>query len=243
MTALLQSQLLQLRTLRSSYVVAGVMVLFVALIAGFVSADAGAADLDTAKQLREPLAAGAGIMVAVVVAVLSAGRVSGEYRHGTIVQRVLAAPSRRSMVVSALVVHAAYAAAVAAVAFAVGVVIAAAVLAPTAYTNGLTGGALATTAGAVVLAGASFGAMGAALGFIARSQVAAVVTVFAVFFAEKLLAPLLGAGAGYLPYSLLNSLLELDGPLGVPAAAIALTVFTLGTAGAAVVLTGRRDVD
>jgi len=29
----------------------------------------------------------------------------------------------------------------------------------------------------------------------------------------------------------------------VPAAAIALTVFTLGTAGAAVVLTGRRDVD
>ena len=57
--------------------------------------------------------------------------------------------------------------------------------------------------------------MGAALGFGTRSQLGAASTVFGVFFAEKLFGSVLGDAASYLPYSLLNSLLDLDGPLSV----------------------------
>jgi ABC-type transport system involved in multi-copper enzyme maturation permease subunit len=242
MTALLHSQYLQFRTLRSTYGVAGALIAMVAAVAGFVSNEAGDPDLVTVQQLREPLVASGGIMVAVVLAVLAAGRVAGEYRNGTIAQRALAAPARARMIGSALLAHGAFAALVSAVSFALGAVIAAVVLGPTEYTNGLTGGELASTAGGVVLAGVTFAVMGAALGFGTRSQLAAASTVFGVFFAEKLFGSALGDLAGYLPYSLLNSVLELDGPLSEGVAAVALTVWALAAAAAAVLLARRRDL-
>ena len=241
MTALLHSQYLQFRTLRSTYGVAGALIAIVAAVGGFVSNQAGDPDLMTAQQLREPLAA-SGIMVAVVLAVLAAGRVAGEYRHGTIAQRALAAPARARMIGSALLAHGAFAALVSAVAFAIGAAVAAVVLGPTEYSNGLAGAELATTTGAVVLAGVTFTVMGAALGFGARSQIGATSTVFGVFFAEKLFGSVLGDAAGYLPYSLLNSLLDLDGPLSESVAAVALSAWALAAAGVAVVLARRRDL-
>ena len=242
MTALLRSQYLQLRTLRSTYGVAGTLIAIVALTAGFVMKEAGTEELITAEQLREPLVAAAGIVVAVVMAILAAGRIAGEYRHGTIAQRGLAARGRARMVTSALLAHGAFAALVSAVSFGIGAAIAAAVLAPTEYTNGLTGGELAGTAGAVVLGGVAFTVMGGALGFITRSQLGAASTVFGVFFAEKLFGSLLGAASGYLPFSLLNSLLKLDGPLAPGLAAAVLAVTAVATGGAAVVLARRRDL-
>jgi ABC-type transport system involved in multi-copper enzyme maturation permease subunit len=242
MTALLHSQYLQVRTLRSTYGVAGALIAIVAAVGGFVSNQAGDPDLLTAQQLREPLAASGGIMVAVVLAVLAAGRVAGEYRHGTIAQRALAAPARARMIGSALLAHGAFAALVSVVAFAIGAAVAAVVLGPTEYSNGLAGAELASTTGAVVLAGVSFTVMGAALGFGARSQIGATSTVFGVFFAEKLFGSVLGDAAGYLPYSLLNSLLDLDGPLPEGVAAVALSAWALAAAGVAVVLARRRDL-
>ena len=84
--------------------------------------------------------------------------------------------------------------------------------------------------------------MGTAIGFLTRSQAPAVVTVFAWFFAEKLLGPVLGDAAGYLPFSLLNSLLELDGPLSVGLAAVVLTAIAAALCCLAATLTARRDV-
>ena len=242
MTALLKSQYVQLRTLRSTYGVAGALVVLVALIAGFVMGEAGTDELDTAKQLREPLVASAGIMVAVVLSVFAAGRTAGEYRHGTIVQRGLAARSRGRLVAAALSAYGAFAAVVGAVTFAIGAAIAASVLAGTGYTNGLTDTTLLTTGANVTLAVTAFAVMGGALGFIARSQLAAVSTVFGVFFAEKLFASALGDAAGYLPYSLLNSLLELDGSLSVGLSAVALTVWAIGAGAVAMALARRRDL-
>jgi hypothetical protein len=66
--------------------------------------------------------------------------------------------------------------------------------------------------------------------------------VFAVFFAEKLFGPALGSVSDYLPYALLNSLLELDGPLSVGLAAIVLTAIAAVLSCLAAFLAARRDV-
>jgi ABC-2 type transport system permease protein len=242
MTALLHAQLVQLRTLRSTYFVAGSLVALVALITAITMGEAGTPDLRTESQLREPLVAGAGIMVAVVMAVFAATRVAGEYRHGTIAHRALAAPQRPRFVAAALLVHAGLAAVVTAVAFAAGAAIAAPILAPKELSTGLAGGELAQVGAAVVLAGTAFALLGAAVGFLTRSQAPAVVTVFAVFFAEKLIGPALGPVGDYLPYALLNSLLELDGPLSVGVAALVLTVIATAVCGLAATTAARRDI-
>jgi ABC-type transport system involved in multi-copper enzyme maturation permease subunit len=242
MTALIHAQLVQLRTLRSTYVVAGSLVALVALITGITMGDAGSPDLHTESQLREPLVASAGIMVAVVMAIFAATRVAGEYRHATIAQRVLAAPHRPRYVAATLLTHGALAALVTAASFAVGVAIAGPILAPEDLTTGLAGGELVQVGAAVVLAGTTFALLGAAVGFLTRSQAPAVVTVFAVFFAEKLIGPALGPVSDYLPYALLNSLLELDGPLSVGLAALVLTATAAVLCSVAATAAARRDV-
>jgi ABC-2 type transport system permease protein len=242
MTALIHAQFVQLRTLRSTYVVAGTLVALVALITGITMDEAGSPDLVTETQLREPLVAGAGIMVAVAMAVFAATRVAGEYRHATIAHRVLASPQRTRLVAATLMAHATIAALVTAAAFAVGVAMADPLLAPKDLSTGLAGSELAQVSAAVVLAGTVFAVLGAAVGFLTRSPAPAVVTVFAVFFAEKLIGPVLGDIAGYLPYSLLNSLLELDGPVSVATAALVLVAITTVVSGVAAVTVQRRDV-
>jgi ABC-type transport system involved in multi-copper enzyme maturation permease subunit len=241
MTALIHAQVVQLRTLRSTYLVAGTLVALVTLITGITMSEAGSPDLRTASQLREPLVAGAGIMIAVVMAIFAATRVAGEYRHATIAHRMLAAPQRPRLVAAALLVHGTFAALVTAAAFAAGVAITGPTLS-TGLSTGLTGGELAQVGAAVVLAGTTFAMLGAAVGFLTRSQAPAVVTVFAVFFAEKLFGPMLGDASGYLPYSLLNSLLELDGPLSVALAALVLTATALALSCLAATIAARRDV-
>jgi ABC-type transport system involved in multi-copper enzyme maturation permease subunit len=242
MTALIHAQIVQLRTLRSTYLVAGTLVALVALITGITMGEAGSPDLRTESQLREPLVASAGIMVAVVMAIFAATRVAGEYRHATIAQRVLAAPHRARLVAATLLVHATFAALVTVAAFAVGAAIAAPMLASKDLSTGLAGGELAQVGAAVVLAGIAFALLGAAVGFLTRSQAPAVVTVFALFFAEKLFGPALGDASGYLPYSLLNSLLELDGPLSVGLAAVVLTATAAAVSCLAATMATRRDV-
>jgi ABC-type transport system involved in multi-copper enzyme maturation permease subunit len=242
MTALIHAQVVQLRTMRSTYVVAGALVALVALITGITMSEAGSPDLRTTSQLREPLVASAGIMIAVVMAIFAATRIAGEYRHATIAHRMLAAPHRPRLVAAAMLVHVAFAALVSAAAFAAGVAITEPTLGSTGLSTGLTGGELVQVGAAVVLAGTTFALLGAAVGFLTRSQAPAVVTVFAVFFAERLVGPMLGDASGYLPYSLLNSLLELDGPLSVGRAALVLTVIAAGVSGLAAITVGRRDV-
>jgi ABC-type transport system involved in multi-copper enzyme maturation permease subunit len=242
MTALIHAQVVQLRTLRSTYLVAGSLVALVALITGITMGEAGSADLRTEAQLREPLVASAGIMVAVVMAIFAATRVAGEYRHATIAQRVLASPQRPRLVAATLLVHATLAALVTAAAFALGAAIAAPLLASKDLSTGLAGGELAQVGAAVVLAGTMFTLLGAAVGFLTRSQAPAVVTLFAVFFAEKLIGPALGPVGDYLPYALLNSLLELDGPLSVGVAALALTTTAAALCCLAATTVARRDI-
>jgi ABC-type transport system involved in multi-copper enzyme maturation permease subunit len=242
MTALIHGQLEQLRTLRSTYVVGATLIALVGLITAITMGEAGSPDLRTESQLREPLVASAGIMIAVAMAIFAATRVAGEYRHATIAQRVLAAPQRPRLVVVAIAVHATFAALVTAAAFGVGAAVTGPMLEGKDLSTGLAGGELLQVGAAVVLASTAFAAMGAAVGFLTRSQAPAVVAVFVVFFAEKLFGGMLGELSGYLPYSLLNSLLELDGPLTVGLAAAVLAGTAAGVSALAAVTAARRDV-
>ena len=208
MTALVHAQLVGLRTLRSTYLVAGILIAVVAIVTGVTMHEAGSADLRTESDLRDPIVAAAGIMGAIIMAVFAATRVAGEYRHETIAQRVLAAPRRARLVVASLVVHGAFAAVVTGAAFLVGAALAGPMLAGKDLTTGLSGGELLHVGAAVVLAGSSFGLLGVSVGFSPRSPAPAVAAVFGVFFAEQLLGGWLGDVGGYLPFALLNSLLE-----------------------------------
>lgn len=242
MIALVHAQLVGLRTLRSTYLIAGVFIVVVAIVTGVTMNEAGSADLQTESQLREPFVAAAGIMGAIVMAVFAATRVAGEYRHDTIAQRVLAAPRRARLVVASLLVHGAFAAVVTGIAFAVGAALAGPMLAGKDLSTGLAGGELLRVGAAVVLAGTAFAVLGVGVGFLTRSQAPAVATVFGVFFVEKLLGGWLGDVGGYLPYALLNSLLEFEGPLSVGLAAVVLTASAVALAGVATVVAARRDV-
>ena len=242
MTALVHAQLVGLRTLRSTYLVAGILIAVVAIVTGVTMHEAGSADLRTESDLRDPIVAAAGIMGAIIMAVFAATRVAGEYRHDTIAQRVLAAPRRARLVVASLVVHGAFAAVVTGAAFLVGAALAGPMLAGKDLTTGLSGGELLHVGAAVVLAGSSFGLLGVSVGFLTRSPAPAVAAVFGVFFAEQLLGGWLGDVGGYLPFALLNSLLEFGGPLSVGLAAVVLTAIAIGLAVLAAVYAERRDV-
>ena len=139
MTALVHAQLVGLRTLRSTYLVAGILIAVVAIVTGVTMHEAGSADLRTESDLRDPIVAAAGIMGAIIMAVFAATRVAGEYRHDTIAQRVLAAPRRARLVVASLVVHGAFAAVVTGAAFLVGAALAGPMLAGKDLTTGLSG--------------------------------------------------------------------------------------------------------
>jgi hypothetical protein len=105
MTALIRSELLALRTLRSTWAVPAVLIALVAVIVTASFADAGSPGLTTPAQLREILVATAGILCAVGMALFAATRAAGEYRHNTITHRLLASPRRTPRLTATLLVY------------------------------------------------------------------------------------------------------------------------------------------
>ena len=233
MIALIRAELLQLRTLRSTWVAAVGLVALVTVVAVASAQEAGT----TPDELRSTVIAGAGVLSAIFFALLGALRVGGEYRHATIAQRVLSEPRRIRVVAAKLVTYAGVAGAASALAFALAAALALAV----GDVSMTVGEALAATSH-VVLAGALFAVLGVAVGFVARSQPAAVVVVFGTFFAEKILASVLGDVASVLPFGLLDSLLNDDGALSPALSALVLSAIAAAVAAVAVTAFSRRDV-
>ena len=99
MITLIRSELDQLRSLSTTWLLPLGLLGLVALITGASTADVGKPGGMTPSELREPLVAPAGIMSAVAIAVFAAIRVGGDYRYETINLRFLA--SARSRVVFA----------------------------------------------------------------------------------------------------------------------------------------------
>jgi ABC-2 type transport system permease protein len=240
MSALLRSELLQLRTLRNTYIVPIALLALVGLIVGASMGDAGEPGTTTPDQLREPLVITAGIMSAVFVAIFAVIRVGGEYRYETISQRFLAG-SRARVLIAKLVTYAALAAVLSLLAIGLGLAIASPVVASKDLTLDYSGADVVQLFGSVALGAILFAALGVAIAFICRSQAAALLVMIGLFPAEKVVGILLDENASYMPYGLLQSLLD-QGNASPLVGAIVLTVVTMAMCALAWVLLERRDV-
>jgi ABC-2 type transport system permease protein len=240
MSALIRSELLAVRTLRTSYIVPIALLALVGLIVGASMGDAGTPGTTTPDQLREPVVVTAGIMSAVFVAVFAVIRVGGEYRYETISRRFLAG-SRSRVLIAKLVTYAALAGVLSVLAIGLGLAIAAPVVASKDLTLDYSGADVLQLFGSVLLGAILFAALGVAIAFICRSQPAALLVVIGLFPAEKVLGILLDENASYMPYGLLQSLLD-QGNASPLVGAIVLAIVTMAVCVLAWVLLERRDV-
>ena len=239
MLTLMRADLVRLRTLRSAYAVTLIMFAMVAGLTAASLTEAGKEGMTTATQLREPLTASVGIMLAVTAALFAAMRVGGEYRYGTLGQRLLATPRRGRLLAVTLSVHGAVGLLVGAVALAIGY----AAGLPALRADDLSMDLTAQIVGAVLLAVVAFSLIGVSCGVIFRSQPAAVLVIVGTFVAEKVLGMFIGDASAYLPYGLLTPLLELEGAtISQGPAALALVATTVALVALAAVLFSRRDV-
>ena len=239
MVTMLKADLARLGTLRSTY---AVLLILLATVPGLTAAslsEAGSEGMTTATQLREPLTASTGIMLAVGLALFAAMRVAGEYRYGTLGQRLLASPRRTRLLAATLTMHGLLGLLVAAAGLGLGLAVAEPMLAPDDRSMGMT----PQIGAAVLLAVVSFSLIGVCCAVIFRSQAAAVLVIVGAFVAEKLVGMFIGDAAAYLPYGLLTPLLRLEGATIAPGpAAVALLAITGALVVLAAALFGRRDV-
>jgi ABC-2 type transport system permease protein len=232
MTALVRSELLKLRTLRSTYWAAAA--LFATMLAVAIPALGSAGkDFHTPTALRETVIA-IGYVAVFFLAVMGAMASAGEYRHGTISQRFLAVPARQRVLIAKLAAYALVGAVATFVVTGLGAGIGQAVVSSKGYTLGLADHGVSMLAGAA-LAGAAAGMLGVIVGFLTRNPTNAIVVIFATWMAEKI-AGLPG------PFTLAEAVLGLEGPLSFGAAAGGLAAVTAGLAVVAQRVVIPRDV-
>jgi ABC-2 type transport system permease protein len=240
MTALIRSEMLALRSLRTTYLLPIAVLGLVALITLATTEDIGSAGVTTPDQLREPFVVSAGILGAILVAVFAVIRVGGEYRYETISQRFLAA-SRARVLIAKLVTFVAIAVVLGALATGVGLAITQPSVAAKDLTLDYSGAELAQLFGSVLLGVALFAMLGVATAFICRSQSAGLLIVLGLFPAEKIVGLVIGGDASYMPYGLLQSLLDQgEASPGLAAALLSAEVAVL--VAAAWIMIRRRDV-
>jgi hypothetical protein len=239
MTAAIRAQLLELRTLRSSVVLAALLLAMVAAITAAALNEILAIGGFTAAELREPLFASAGILTAAIVGAFAAVRTAGGYRHRTLALQLLATPRRLRLFTATAATHGLAAASLAVATLLVGVAISLPLAANAGVDLELTAPMLFASLLAVVL----FTQLWSSVGLICRSQPAAMAVFIGVFITEQLFGGFLGEAAAYLPFTLLTPLLSMPGGTLTPmTAALALTAITVGVTVLAALLFSRRDV-
>jgi ABC-2 type transport system permease protein len=224
MIALAHSELLKLRTLRSTAWAALALLAITLLTAGLALGDAGEKNLRTPQELRDTILA-VGYAAVFFLAVLGAIAAAGEYRHRTISQRFLASPARHRVLLAKLGTYAVVGAATAVVVTAIASALGQAVVSSKGYTLDLGAGGLRMTAG-IVLATAFAGMLGVVVGALTRNPTTAMVAIFGVWIAGKIIGDWIGDAAQYLPFSLLENVLGLGEGIAWGYAALALVGMT-----------------
>jgi ABC-2 type transport system permease protein len=211
MMALVRSELLKLRTLRSTAWAAAALLAITLLTAGLAMGDAGSKDFSTPAQLRETIIA-IGYAAVFFLAVLGANSVAGEYRHGTISQRFLANPARRRVLLAKLLTYALVGAVVALVLTAVAAPLGEAVVSSKGLTLDL-GNAGPRLFGSLAIASALAGMLGVVVGAMTRNPTTAMIVIFGVWIGEKIAGGWLGDIGQYLPFALIENTLGLIDPM------------------------------
>ena len=240
MIALVHSELIKLRTLRSTAYAAAGLLLITLLTAGLAMGDAGSKNFSTPAQLRETIAA-IGYAAVLFLAVLGAIAASGEYRHRTISQRFLASPARGRVLVAKLVAYAVVAVATALVVTAIGAALGEAVVSSKGYSLELGEAGMRLTAG-IVVATALAAMLGVVVGSITRNPTTAMVAIFGSWMIEKIAGGWFGDVAQYFPFALIENTLGLISPMAWGYAALALAGLTAALAVLAQRVFVPRDV-
>ena len=187
MTALIRAELMQLRTLRSTYAVAAAAIL---LAAGHHLGGHGRRrlkSLDSARELRDALVMASGSSAHCSWRCSPRSARPASTATATIAQRALASPHRGRMLAARLVTYGGLSALISAAALGASYLIAGPVLESKHMALALGSSDLLRIAGEVVAGSTLFGMLGVAVGFICRSQAAAIIVVFGTFLAEKIL--------------------------------------------------------
>jgi ABC-2 type transport system permease protein len=240
MIALVRSELLKLRTLRSTAWAAAGLLAITLLTAGLATGDAGQKGYRTAAQLRETILA-VGYAAVFFLAVLGAIAAAGEYRHGTISQRFLANPARGRVLAGKLAAYFIVGTGTALVVTAVASALGQAVVSSKGYTLDLGDAGLRLAAG-IVVATAFAAALGVLVGSLTRNPTTAMVAIFGTWIAEKIAGDWLGSAAQYLPFHLIENVLGLTPSLAWGYAALALAGVTAALAVVALRVFVPRDV-
>jgi ABC-2 type transport system permease protein len=240
MIALVRSELLKLRTLRSTAWAAAGLLAITLLTAGLATGDAGQKGYRTAAQLRETILA-VGYAAVFFLAVLGAIAAAGEYRHGTISQRFLANPARGRVLAGKLAAYFIVGTGTALVVTTVASALGQAVVSSKGYTLDLGDAGLRLAAG-IVVATAFAAALGVLVGSLTRNPTTAMVAIFGTWIAEKIAGDWLGSAAQYLPFHLIENVLGLTPSLAWGYAALALAGVTAALAVVALRVFVPRDV-
>ena len=240
MIALVHSELLKLRTLRSTAYAAAALLAIALLTAGLGMGDAGQKGYSTPHELRETILA-VGYAAVFFLAVMGAIAAAGEYRHRTISQRFLVNPARHRVLIAKLAAYALVGIGTAVVITAVSAALGQAVVSSKGYTLDLADGGLRMTAG-IVLATAFAGMLGVVVGAMTRNPTTAMVAIFGVWIAGKIIGDWIGDAAQYLPFALIENVLGLTAGIAWGYAALALVAVTAALGLLAQRVYVRRDV-
>ena len=239
MTALVRSELLKLRTLRSTgFVLLGLLgIVGITLIASISEAEAS----NTPAELRDPLLL-IGYVTALFLVAMAANASAGEFRHRTISQRFLCNPARGRVLVAKMVTYAVAGAIVAVAMVGLAIAVSDPVLVSKDLSLGLGGNELARMAGGVVIGAVVFAVLGVVVGMASRNPTTAMVAIFGLLLAELLIGSLIGGPTNYFPFALLQSVLGLTDHTPWGLAALILGAVTVASVVAAWRLFLWRDV-
>ena len=248
MHALIRTEVLKLRTVRSPWLLlGGVPLLVIAGISGLVMSNPGKLT-DPGTQANALAHVGIAAIFTLAFGILA---VAGEYRHKTITDSYLTTPGRSEVVGAKLIVYPVFGALAGLVASGVGLGVAAAWWSakgvPFAWDNSM----MWTAIGGGIAANAAFAAIGVGLGALIRNLVGALALALAwIAVVEGIVGQLVGGLARWLPFSA-SQALGAGGGKGMVAAqqllprwggAAVLAVYTALFVVAAIATSVRRDV-
>jgi ABC-2 type transport system permease protein len=240
----LRSELLKLRTTRTSLILIGAMVVLVAIVVAMHVIAPEAASLAGREQQLKVFEVGT-IVGMLFAALFGANAVAAEFRHGTIRPTFLATPRRWPAVAAKFVAAALMGIVLGLVAEGLMTGTAAAAFSARGITNLLTAADYERLFLGGAAAAALFAVIGVGIGSLIRNQAAAMVTLFAwLFVVENLLRGFIPGFGRFMPGSAGLSLAGQGGDqvLAAGAGALVIVAYVVVAGAAGLAATTRRDV-
>ena len=244
MFGVLKSEFTKILTLRSTYIVVGVMVLL-AILAGIAMAAIAASSVTdrvpvSSMVFHNSINAVLGLTIG-IFAIVSSLFILNEYRHNTIAYTLTASRSRLTVFLAKVITAIVYGLVVAIVLSLCAVLAATITLAA----NGVPITAQKLEIGALILhlgLYISFYVLvGLFLGFILRNIIVVIVIVFALPVVENMASFLLKEGAQYLPFRTFGALVNTGEDAASASVVITAFAYLLGLAALAIVFFLKRD--